>query len=106
MCFLSPSEYIYKTQLENWTVAGGKEPGNIVFYTYAKLLLLEQEEIAQIQPDFIVLDEFHRCGAKMWGQGVELLFTNYPQVPVLGLSATNVRYLDNQSSFCVHYFYA
>ena len=42
------------------------------------------------------MDEFHRCGAKVWGQGVENLLSMYPNAGVLGLSATAIRYLDNQ----------
>lgn len=104
VCFLSPSEYIVWTQLENWMKAGGKLPENMVFFTYAKLLLMEAEELACLQPDFIVLDEFHRCGARMWGQGVANLLQTYPQVPVLGLSATNVRYLDNRRDMAKELF--
>lgn len=104
VCFLSPSEYIYKTQQENWIAAGGELPRNITFYTYAKLLFMKEAELAEIQPDFIVLDEFHRCGARMWGQGVTALLEAYPQVPVLGLSATNVRYLDNQRDMAKELF--
>ena len=55
-----------------------------------------REEISEINPDYIVLDEFHRCGAEMWGQGVQNLLDIYPEVPVLGLSATAIRYLDNR----------
>ena len=96
ICWLSPSEYIFQTQLENWKEAGGKHPGNICFYTYAKLMQMEQEELEAIQADYIVLDEFHRCGAEMWGQGVGRLLRLYSNAPRVGLSATNIRYLDNQ----------
>lgn len=97
ICWLSPSEYIFKTQLENLANANhGQVPTNILFYTYAKLPLLTHEEINEIQPDYIVLDEFHRCGAKVWGAGVDAVLSRYPDVPILGLSATNIRYLDNQ----------
>ncbi|MCD7815097.1 MAG: Helicase associated domain protein [Lachnospiraceae bacterium] len=126
--WLSPSEYIFKTQLENLkTETGGEIPQNIVFCTYAKLMLMKDAEIAAIAerdaergdqtpsvasgcreaaevwcseasavPAYIILDEFHRCGARMWGQGVQRLLARFPDVPVLGLSATNIRYLDNQ----------
>ncbi|MCD7885147.1 MAG: DEAD/DEAH box helicase family protein, partial [Lachnospiraceae bacterium] len=118
--WLSPSEYIFKTQLENLkAVAGDEELNNITFCTYAKLMLMEDTEIAGIcqgsavgrssdekdtkntsclssVPDYIILDEFHRCGAKCWGQGVQRLLAAFPEVPILGLSATNIRYLDNQ----------
>ncbi|MCC8101282.1 MAG: Helicase associated domain protein [Clostridiales bacterium] len=105
--WLSPSEYIFKTQLENLKAAIGSEtwemPQNITFCTYAKLMLMEDSQIAKIctidvveAPDYIILDEFHRCGAHMWGQGVQRLLSMFPDVPILGLSATNIRYLDNQ----------
>lgn len=75
---------------------GGCVPENIAFYTYAKLPLLTLEEVDAIQPDYIVLDEFHRCGAQIWGTGVRTVLNCYPNAPMLGLSATNIRYLDNQ----------
>ncbi len=96
VCWLSPSEYIFRTQLENWRVACGGTLANIRFCTYARLMMMEAGELTEICPDYIVLDEFHRCGAKMWGQGVQRLLAQYPKTPVLGLSATNIRYLDGQ----------
>ena len=97
VCWLSPSDYIFKTQLENLKKASdGYEPRNIKFFTYAKLMNMSGEEIAEIKPDFIILDEFHRCGAEMWGEGVQRLLGVYSSVPILGLTATNIRYLDNR----------
>lgn len=96
ICWLSPSEYIFKTQLENLKSSSAYEPENVVFYTYAKLMVMSNEEIAEIKPDYIILDEFHRCGAEMWGRGVQNLLNAYSNIPILGLSATNIRYLDNQ----------
>ncbi len=119
ICWLSPSEYIFRTQVENLAAGGAFEEEhkdslvntvakeysnsfaenglpNIRFYTYAKLTTMSEAELREIQPDYIILDEFHRCGAKVWGQGVENLLAMYPDAPVLGLSATAIRYLDNQ----------
>ena len=97
ICWLSPSRYIYQTQLENLKEAsGGYEPHNVKFYTYAKLMLLSDENFSEIKPDYIILDEFHRCGAEYWGMGVQKLLEMYPDTPLLGLSATAIRYLDNQ----------
>ena len=93
--WLSPSEYIFRTQLENLKRACNVELSNISFLTYAKLMLADEAMIKAYTPDYIILDEFHRCGAEMWGKGVERLLSTYPEVPVLGLSATNIRYLDN-----------
>lgn len=97
ICWLSPSEYIFQTQLENLSRASnGYQPDNIRFFTYAKLMNLTNEAIADIHPDYIILDEFHRCGAQEWGRGVQALLDCYRDIPILGLSATNIRYLDNQ----------
>ena len=67
--WLSPSEYIFKTQLENWAAAGGEPLENIAFLTYAKLMLLSDEELEELKPDIEVFDEYHRAGAACWGQG-------------------------------------
>ena len=97
ICWLSPSRYIFQTQLENLAeTSDGYQPDNILFNTYAKLMNASPKEIAEIQPDYIILDEFHRCGAELWGAGVDAVLKAYPDVPVLGLSATAIRYLDNQ----------
>lgn len=97
ICWLSPSEYIFNTQLENVkAVSEDFKPDNIKFYTYARLMNMTEDEISEVKPDYIILDEFHRCGARMWGSSVETLLKRYSEVPVLGLSATSIRYLDNQ----------
>jgi len=58
--------------------------------------MINEEKIDEIHPDFIVLDEFHRCGATEWGKSVEKLLASCKKAKILGLSATNIRYLDNQ----------
>ena len=66
ICWLSPSRYIYQTQLENLAeTSDGYQPENVKFYTYAKLMNVSAEEITEIKPDYIILDEFHRCGAEL-----------------------------------------
>lgn len=96
ICWLSPSRYIFSTQIENLKeAADGYEPENIKLFTYAKLMNMSIDEMKEIRPDYIVLDEFHRCGAAEWGQGVNALLDLYPNVPLLGFSATAIRYLDN-----------
>lgn len=97
VCWISPSEYIFQTQVENLkAVTNGYAPRNIQFFTYAKLMNLVQEELSWLRPDYIILDEFHRAGAQQWQYGVQRLLELYPDVPLLGLSATNIRYLDHQ----------
>ncbi len=103
--WLSPSEYIFKTQLENVRKASPDfNCGNITFVTYSKLMIMSAKEIEEISPSYIIFDEFHRCGAAEWGKGVECLLTAYPDVPILGLSATAIRYLDNQRNMADELF--
>lgn len=94
--WLSPSEYIFKTQQENLQATGAEVPKNISFATYKKFSLLTDEELDQLKPDFLILDEFHRCGAEVWQKNISKFLDKNPALPVLGLSATNIRYLDNQ----------
>lgn len=47
-----------------------------------------------VKADFIILDEFHRCGAKEWEKGVRKLLEINQESQILGLSATPIRYLD------------
>ena len=105
ICWLSPSEYIFSTQLENlYQATNGYKPNNIVFFTYAKLMGMNKEEVQSIHPDYIILDEYHRAGAAFWQKGVEQLLFTYSDIPVLGLSATNIRYLDNQRDMAQELF--
>lgn len=105
ICWLSPSEYIFSTQLQNlYQATNGYKPNNIVFFTYAKLMGMSKEDIQAIHPDYIVLDEYHRAGATYWQKGVEQLLFTYSDIPVLGLSATSIRYLDNQRDMAQELF--
>ena len=97
--WLSPSEYIYQTQLENLNM---KFP-NIQFMSYSRLMKNE-DNIETLHPDYIILDEFHRCGAQEWGKSVRKLLDTYPNAKRLGLSATNIRYLDNQRNMAEEIF--
>ena len=97
--WLSPSEYIFKTQLERLKRNDPDFPlTNVHFYTYAKLVCCTQaqlDEIAVQKPAYIILDEFHRAGAECWGESAVALLKLCPNAKLLGLTATNIRYLDN-----------
>lgn len=97
--WLSPNEYIYKTQLESAQKVDPLFDGtSIRFYTYAKLTMFSEGELAQLaaeKPAYIILDELHRAGAPCWQKPVETLLRLCPEAKLLGLTATNIRYLDN-----------
>ena len=106
--WLSPSEYIFKTQLESLKRNDPDFPlANVHFYTYAKLMCCTQaqlDEIAAQKPAYIILDEFHRAGAECWGESTVALLTLCPDAKLLGLTATNVRYLDNNRDMAEELF--
>ena len=97
--WLSPSEYIFKTQLESLKRNDPDFPlASVHFYTYAKLMCCAQaqlDEIAAQKSAYIILDEFHRAGAECWGESTVALLKLCPDAKLPRLTATNVRYLDN-----------
>ena len=106
--WLSPSEYIFKTQLESLK---RNDPdfslANVHFYTYAKLMCCTEGQLAEIaglQPSYIILDEFHRAGAECWGESTVALLKLCPEAKLLGLTATNIRYLDNNRDMAEELF--
>jgi len=102
--WLSPSENIFKTQLENVHIACGFVPQNVRFITYAKLMNMPEAEMDALRFDGLVLDEMHRAGAAMWGKGVRALIAGHPDAQLLGLTATPVRYLDEQRDMAAELF--
>ena len=106
--WLSPSEYIFKTQLESLKRNDPDFPlANVHFYTYAKLMCCTEGQLAEIaglQPSYIILDEFHRAGAECWGESTVALLRLCPDARLLGSTATNIRYLDNNRDMAEELF--
>ena len=111
--WLSPSEYIFKTQLESLQKQEPNFPlENVRFYTYAKLLFCTEEQLAEVaalHPAYIIMDEFHRAGRTQrstvhWGERVQKLLALCPDAKLLGLTATNIRYLDNNRDMAEELF--
>ena len=103
--WLSPSDYIFKTQKE---ALEQSDPDmaldKVTFFTYARLMQFSREELMDLDADYIILDEFHRCGAECWGESVQALIDTHSDARLLGLSATNIRYLDNQRDIAKELF--
>ncbi len=101
--WLAPNEYIFSLQTKILLEEQHIRFSNITFMTYP-WLALNRETLPEVTPDIIILDEFHRAGAKQWGNGVCELLKLFPQAKVLGLSATNIRYLDGQRDMAAELF--
>ena len=54
--------------------------------------------------DYVIIDEFHRGGAEIWGQKLTQLIINNPDAKFLGLSATPIRYLDDMRNMADELF--
>ena len=97
--YLAPSRPILQ-QLRNNMKQNGikyKDANNkklVEEYTYQKLLSMLKNDELHLEADYIILDEFHHCGAPEWGLAVEDLLRQNPNAKVLGLSATPIRYFD------------
>ncbi len=72
---------------ENWR----KQFPNLKFATYNELGKQNEEVIDSLECDKLILDEIHRAGAKVWGQGVKKLLDKNKNAKVLGMTATPVR---------------
>jgi superfamily II DNA or RNA helicase len=90
----SPSVYIF-SQIKTHAEKHGISLDNCRFITYTKLAQTSIEELTELDCEYIVLDEFHRCGAQEWGNGVTSLLETHENAKVLGTSATPIRYLDS-----------
>lgn len=74
---------------------------NVDTLIYRTLLSMNMSSVAD-EYDVIVLDEYHRCGAKKWGNKVneliEIVKEKYPNKKIIGTTATEIRYLDNNKN--------
>lgn len=90
--FLTSSLYIINEFKDSF-----KHLNNKVHYmTYKKLAFVKniREFLNENNYDFIVLDEYHRCGARTWYKPVKCILENSKDIKVLGVTATPIRFLD------------
>lgn len=69
---------------------------------YPNLLSLKDIEEFVKKYDVFILDEYHRCGSKQWGRIIkkikEIIQQKYPEKIIIGTTATEIRYLDNEKN--------
>ena len=96
--FLCPTKAIMY-QLKNTIESCGltlEDFPNLKLALYSNLLNWSTEDY-QKQYECIVMDEFHRAGAPLWGKCINLLLEYNKNSKVLGLSATPTRYVDKKN---------
>jgi len=80
-----------KEVIENSGLSLKKDFPNLKFRTYQSLCNLSSEELKNIEADLIILDEFHHIGAPIWGNRINEIIKNHPDVKVFGMTAYTVR---------------
>lgn len=80
----------------------GDEFGDIQICNYAYLF----NNIGNLPDDidYIILDEFHHCGAPVTNIKVDQLLDKYPLAKIIGTSATPIRHLDNKRNMSTELF--
>jgi superfamily II DNA or RNA helicase len=98
--FLAPQEFILDQQRRRVPWAND----NVEYCNYKGFSNFSSERMQNINPEIIVLDEFHRCGAPEWSKGIQRLLNLFPNAYVLGTSATPIRYLDQNRNMADELF--
>ena len=64
---------------------------NLEFRTYQSFVNMKEEEIADIDVDLLILDEFHHIGAPIWGSRINTLIDTHPDMKIFGMTAYTIR---------------
>lgn len=91
---LAPSTYILNQFKEKFPNLD-KTVDVLDYVTYQKTLYFKGDEIVDGDYDLIILDEYHRLGAKKWGDSVTKVLETCSSAKIFGTSATPIRSLDN-----------
>lgn len=101
---VAPTQAILKNYQMNLKV----KSDNVQYFTYQAISMMLNPQLDNLAKGvtLLILDEFHRIGAKTWGRKVEYLAEKIENFngKVVGLSATPVRYLDNERDMSVEFF--
>lgn len=105
--WLAPSKQIFAVQISNLMQAAGVKATvrireKIQFWTYAGIIKVKPNIFSDF--DVIVLDEFHRCGADTWSKSLKKIIRRNSKAKLIGLSATHIRYLDDQRNMAEEIF--
>lgn len=84
-------EHIKKIIEDNPNLDMRRDFPNLEFRTYQSFISLDEEEIASIDCDLLILDEFHHIGAPVWGARVNTLIETHPNMKIFGMTAYTVR---------------
>ena len=64
---------------------------NVEFYTYNAISAMSDDELKELDVDYLILDEFHHIGAPVWGDSVNKVIDSHEDLLIFGMSAYSVR---------------
>ena len=84
-------EHINKIIEDNPNLDLKRDFPNLEFRTYQSFISLSEDEIADINCDLLILDEFHHIGAPVWGARINTMVETHPDMKIFGMTAYTVR---------------
>ena len=84
-------EHIIEIIEENPHLNFERDFPNLKLITYQSLINLSYEELAHLDVDLLILDEFHHLGGPVWGKIIKVLIETHPNLKVFGMTAYAVR---------------
>lgn len=99
----APLNSILQNYKENFNLANE----NVIYLTYKSLESLSDNDLLNIGLNFdiVILDEFHRLGAPIWNEKMnKILFNKKQGSKIIGMTATPIRYLDNEKDMVKELF--
>ena len=84
-------EHIKKIIEDNPNLDLKKDFPNLEFRTYQSFISLDEEEIASIDCNLLILDEFHHIGAPKWGARINTMIETHSEMKIFGMTAYTVR---------------
>ena len=76
---------------QNENISLEKDFPNLEFRTYQSFINMSDDEIADLDVDLLILDEFHHIGAPVWGQRINTLVEAHEDLQIFGMTAYTVR---------------
>lgn len=64
---------------------------NLDLRTYQDITSKSDEELAYLECDLLIIDEFHHLGAPVWGERINKLVETHPNMLIFGMTAYTVR---------------
>lgn len=84
-------EHIEHIINNNPTLDRNRDFPNLQIITYTSLVNKSRKELADLDVDILILDEFHHIGAPIWGARINTIIETHPELKIFGISAYTVR---------------